>query len=124
MKKFFNRFYVGKAKKLKPARPTMVGIQRRFLVMLYINFICTSLWKYRHHATARHLHSHLHLCHTWCLCFEEGWEEGFSLVDDHFSLSVQMSIINQIPINVQRKDLIPKVDCSNLWDHRFKPKEV
>ena len=37
MEKSFNEFYVGKVK-LKPARPTMVGIQGTFLGMLYVHF--------------------------------------------------------------------------------------
>lgn len=87
-------------------------------------FIYTCLWKYGHYSMPRHPHSHLHLYHTWYFCFKEGWGERFSLVDDHLSLSMKMPTINQIPISVECKDLIAKVDCSSLQDHRLKLREV
>lgn len=116
MKKFFNEFCVGKVDKSKPARPTMVGIQGKFLGMLCINLMsimpCQGIYILN-----------LHLLHTWYICFREEWKKTLSsrLSPQH---SMQKPVPNQTLISVVWKDLIAKVDCSSLWDHRCKLKEM
>lgn len=66
------------------------------------------------------LHSHLHLHCARYICFREGLGKGFLY---HPRISMKMPIINQILISIECIDLIAKVGCSFLQDHRLKLKE-
>ena len=116
MEEFFNEFCVGKVDKLKPARPMMVGIQQKFLGMLCINLMsimpCLGIYILTY------------TCNTLGTSVSErDGEKALSsrLLPQH---SMQMPLPNQTLISVVCKDLIAKVDCSSLWDHRCKLKEM
>lgn len=67
-----------------------------------------------------HIHSHLYLHHMVPVSENDA---GKTLVDYHPTISIQMPVINQIPISIECKDLIAKVDCISFQDHRLKLKE-
>lgn len=81
MKKSFHKFYVGTVDKLKPARPTMVGIRRKFLGILYINLylhLSLEIWaSYHTSASTLSLIPASHLVHL----FQRVMGERLSLVD-------------------------------------------
>lgn len=113
MKKSFHKFYVGTVDKLKPARPTMVGIRRKFLGILYINL-------YLHLSGNMGTIPYLGIYILTYTCIALGTSVSESDGGKTFSSRrlphhlQENAVTNQIPVSVECKGLIAKVDCSSF----------